>query len=178
MSADPIEHVVVLMLENRSFDQVLGDCRMLYGDLDGVDRARPKTNQFNGVTYRQKPTTVRCASHDPDHELSSVLRQIGVPAPVIGTDCRRRWWFILLYIAILKGIWSWLRNWSVRLIGFGRGRLRAPRLRMYEGHFVGEYVRKFPSSSSAERDEVMGYYEFGSLPAIHELARHFTICDR
>ena len=24
--ADPIEHVIVLMLENRAFDHVLGDC--------------------------------------------------------------------------------------------------------------------------------------------------------
>jgi phospholipase C len=36
---DPIEHVVVLMLENHSFDQMLGCMKEVYPDLEGVDIA-------------------------------------------------------------------------------------------------------------------------------------------
>jgi N-acetylmuramoyl-L-alanine amidase len=39
--ADPIEHVVVLMLENRSFDHMLGGLRRVFSDLDGVDPTNP-----------------------------------------------------------------------------------------------------------------------------------------
>ena len=42
---DPIRHVVVLMLENNSFDRMLGCMKGLYPDLEGVDAAmEPLTN--------------------------------------------------------------------------------------------------------------------------------------
>jgi phospholipase C len=34
--SDPIQHVIVLMMENRSFEQMLGALRSLYPELDGV----------------------------------------------------------------------------------------------------------------------------------------------
>ena len=37
-TADPIEHVVLLLLENRSFDQMLGCFKEVYPDLEGIDR--------------------------------------------------------------------------------------------------------------------------------------------
>ncbi len=43
-AADPIRHVVLLMLENRSFDQMLGDLKSVNADIDGIDRAHPNTN--------------------------------------------------------------------------------------------------------------------------------------
>jgi phospholipase C len=77
---DPIEHVVMLMLENRSFDQMLGDFQRLYPNLDGIDPASPPRGEVvDGRRYEQRPTTVRRASNDPNHELASVLRQIGAP---------------------------------------------------------------------------------------------------
>ncbi len=39
---DPIKHVVVLMLKNRSFDQMLGDLQQVYPNLDGIDPAGPR----------------------------------------------------------------------------------------------------------------------------------------
>ena len=35
--ADPIEHVVVVMLENHSFDRMLGSLRSVEAAVDGVD---------------------------------------------------------------------------------------------------------------------------------------------
>lgn len=43
---DPIEHVIVLMLENRSFDHMLGGLATAIPDLDGIPRA-----------HRLEPTT-------------------------------------------------------------------------------------------------------------------------
>ena len=45
MPTDPIKHVVVLMLENHSFDQMLGAFRSEFPDLEGVDPANPGTNR-------------------------------------------------------------------------------------------------------------------------------------
>ena len=36
--ADPIKHVVVLMFENHSFDQMLGSAKQVYPQLEGIVR--------------------------------------------------------------------------------------------------------------------------------------------
>ena len=56
--------------------------------------------------------------------------------------------------------------------------LRAEALPTYEGHFVAEYARCFPASTTTQRSEIMGYFPIDSLPALHLLAKHFAICDR
>lgn len=43
--SDPIRHVVVLILENRAFDQMLGCIKQLYPELDGVDPLSPRVNE-------------------------------------------------------------------------------------------------------------------------------------
>jgi phospholipase C len=77
-SADPIKHVIVLMLENRSFDQMLGCFQELYPDnLDGIPPGKaPRTNQVNGVTYPQVPGANFVAPADPNHDYAHVLYQI------------------------------------------------------------------------------------------------------
>src|SRR5438270_11801934 len=77
MPTDPIKHVVVLMLENHSFDQMLGAFRSIFPDLDGVDPASPDSNRDKeGMTYFQAPTTATSVRHDPMHELDNVLHQL------------------------------------------------------------------------------------------------------
>jgi phospholipase C len=44
---DPVKHVVLLMFENHSFDQMLGCFKEVYG-LDGVDPKKPGVNQADG----------------------------------------------------------------------------------------------------------------------------------
>jgi phospholipase C len=77
--ADPfqeIKHVVLLMLENRSFDHLLGG-------LPGVDGASAAwTNSDGTQTYAQIPLAnsdqdeARVVAPDPKHETPNVLRQI------------------------------------------------------------------------------------------------------
>jgi phospholipase C len=126
MPTDPIKHVVVLMLENHSFDQMLGSFRSVFPDLEGVDPARPGSNRDkDGTAYPQAVTTATAVRHDPMHELANVLHQLD------GGN----------------------------------------------GNFVLDYSEAFPATIPDERQQIMGYFAPGSLPALHELARHFTICD-
>ncbi|PMZ42853.1 hypothetical protein, partial [Pseudomonas sp. FW306-02-H05-AA] len=54
-NSDKIKHVILLALENRSFDQMLGGMREVLPDLDGVDiNARPRPNLAkDGRVYEQ-----------------------------------------------------------------------------------------------------------------------------
>lgn len=80
MSAvDPIRHVVLLMLENHSFDQMLGALQSEYHELDGVD-IESSSSRFNldlsGKRVFQAPTIEQQLERDPKHETANVLTQI------------------------------------------------------------------------------------------------------
>ncbi|GEM_PF-1651837 len=124
---DPIRHVVMLILENRSFDQMLGDLKRIYPDLDGVDPAAPRVNlDREGVPYPQAPVTARTMRFDPHHEVPHVKAQLAD----------------------------------------------------HNTGFVRDFAAAYRESTRAERGLVMGYYPLDYLPALHALARDFTICDR
>ena len=127
MPADPIEHVVVLMLENHSFDQMLGGMRTELPDLDGVNPAAPHSNldPDGGAPYLQATTTATSVAPDPMHETKNVLVQ----------------------------------------------------LKDNNGNFVCDYAAKYPQTTRPQRQQIMGYYAAGHLTSLHELARHFTVCD-
>src|SRR5262245_39823406 len=129
-AADAIEHVVVLMLENRSFDHMVGSLRDVFPTLEGIDPARPGRNldpADPGHPYLQQPTLVTALAKDPKHELANVRYQLDS--------------------------------------ALGRC-----------GGFVDDFKRAY-NLPRALTKEVMGYYEFGHLPALHRLASEFTICD-
>ena len=75
---DPIRHVVLLILENRSFDQMLGSLREIYPGLDGVDPDNPRSNvDMEGRSYVQAPTRIRrLPEWDPHHEVPDVAVQL------------------------------------------------------------------------------------------------------
>jgi len=128
-SADPIEHVVLLMLENRSFDQTLGSLSSVYpNDLDGIPQTPPPyfNKDASGTVYEQLPTGELQMALDPDHDNGPVLEQIA---------------------------------------GGNQG-------------FIKDFIRKYPRSTPAQRRQIMGYYEFPSLPALHTLGDNFVVCDR
>jgi len=92
---DPIKHVIVLFLENRSFDQMLGCFKEKYPELEGVDPAVPHANtDTSGRVFTQRPTTIRqmpsdkAHQWDPHHEVEHVHMQIegdpDRPAPMGG----------------------------------------------------------------------------------------------
>jgi phospholipase C len=87
-AAQPVRHVFVLMLENRSFDHFLG-----FSQLTGTDAetGRPtavtglsglESNTCNGVPFRVTPQADQTMPLDPGHEFTDVLTQLCGPAAV------------------------------------------------------------------------------------------------
>lgn len=77
---DPIRHIVVLMMENRSFDHMLGDATRIYPDLEGIPQSGPKyrnTSSASGTAYEQKPIAAETVAVDLPHEHADTLKQIG-----------------------------------------------------------------------------------------------------
>jgi phospholipase C len=71
MDADVIKHVIVLMLENRSFDHILAGCPKIKMTSPPVG-----VNKFNGKTFRQRAGAARQVFDDPIHETPDVLAQL------------------------------------------------------------------------------------------------------
>jgi phospholipase C len=78
LPGDPIRHVVHLILENRSFDQMLGCMKAIYPDLDGIDVSALRSNEDTaGKVYTQAATQVRqMLKWDPHHEVPRVAVQL------------------------------------------------------------------------------------------------------
>ena len=76
MPKDPIRHVVLLMMENRSFDHMLGGFSSVT-DVDGVDNQHPRMNHDpQGKPYLQAPTVTKQLPFDPKHEHADVMVQL------------------------------------------------------------------------------------------------------
>ena len=78
---DPIKHVVVLMLENRSFDQMLGCMQQVFPGLEGIDVTEMPPVCYNDChsnakRYYQWPDPERRLDPSPSHEHKDVLLQI------------------------------------------------------------------------------------------------------
>jgi phospholipase C len=77
-----IKHVFVLMLENRSFDHMLGFSGITGTDaatgqatsIDGLNGS--ESNSYNGVTYPVLRGAPDRAPHDPSHNFRGVLEQL------------------------------------------------------------------------------------------------------
>lgn len=123
-----IKHFVYLLLENQSFDRLLGCFREVYPELEGLNR--PGTPLYfnrddRGAIFEQRPSSTKQVTPDPKHEARFVLEQIADQ----------------------------------------------------NGGFVLDFAKNYPSSTAPERQEIMCYYPLDFLPALHTLARNFTICD-
>jgi phospholipase C len=81
----PINHVFVLMLENRSYDHMLG-----FSDIAGTDAVTgqptradgltgTETNTYQGQTYSPVPGADNVMPTDPPHEFDAVLEQLAGP---------------------------------------------------------------------------------------------------
>ena len=74
---EKVDHIVVLMLENRSFDHMLGYLSLEGGrsDVDGLREGLANEHQGRRYPVHHLGTTV--IAEDPDHSASSVDLQIG-----------------------------------------------------------------------------------------------------
>src|SRR5260221_8818277 len=74
---DNLKHIVVLMMENRSFDHMLGAMKQTDARVNGLngDETNPDVNG-NPVKVQQKATYQGQFKHDPDHHCAGVDLQI------------------------------------------------------------------------------------------------------
>ena len=72
-----VDHIVVLMMENRSFDHMLGYLSLEGGrrDVDGLRTGL--ANEHQGRRYRVHHLDTTVIAEDTDHSASSVDLQIG-----------------------------------------------------------------------------------------------------
>jgi phospholipase C len=129
LTFDPIKHVIVLMMENRSFDHMLG----ALPNVDGIDPVSARTNTEqpgSNRKYAQEATAARKIKLDPHHETKNVLRQID---------------------------------------GAGLGPM---------GGFIYDFALEERDSRTEDRRQVMAYFDDGKLPALHQLAKEYCVCDR
>lgn len=76
-SPDPIKHVILLLLENRSFDEMLGCFHERYPELEGIDPSNLRSNPDNaGVAFTQKETREVQMDLDPGHRFEDVNVQL------------------------------------------------------------------------------------------------------
>ncbi|MDR0780911.1 MAG: caspase family protein [Pseudomonadales bacterium] len=152
--SDPIKHVVVLMMENRSFDHLMGDLDRSIPGLDGIQRARkyleatghqnfakgdplpfPLSDQaFRSLDAKSLGTK---ADFDPKHAFPNVLTQLGgnLGQPVMN--------------------------------GFAQ-----------DTQNTLASAELPPQVQRTVINQVMAYFPDGALPALHTLAKQFVVCDR
>lgn len=145
-----IQNIFVLMLENRSFDHMLG-----FSAIAGTDAETGQPTTLNGLTgtefngylgqpYRVSPNAVDPMPVDPGHEFQDVLEQLcgtnavypsgGGPYPAINNS------------------------------GFVGDYARSPSPN--EGNAPGDYGR------------IMACFPPTALPVLKALAKNFALCDR
>src|SRR5580693_335485 len=80
---DNLKHIVVLMMENRSFDHMLGALKQKYPKINGLtgDESNPDTNGAT-VNVQQKAQFQSQLDPDPDHHFPGVDLQIFGGAPL------------------------------------------------------------------------------------------------
>jgi phospholipase C len=82
----PIEHIFILMLENRSFDHMLGFSEIVGFDAVNGEPTKlngllgTESNSFNGVSYSVMHPADLVMPVDPAHEFLDVLKQLCGPA--------------------------------------------------------------------------------------------------
>jgi phospholipase C len=80
--ASPIKRIVVLMMENHSFDQMLGwmqaEASERFPGIAGVDPAQPRSNPDGpgGAPVEQAKVDNLSIANDPGHDVGNVLRQL------------------------------------------------------------------------------------------------------
>jgi len=143
-----IEHIVVLMLENRSFDQMLGFLPR-DGHLSGIEGLRgdefnllDPTNPESQRFFVKKDAPFAMPSGlDPDHELTAVNYQLtGTPYQPSPRCPARNDGFVMNFAYVAQAI-----------------------------------LGRQPSDSEIEL--VMSCFGMGQLPALQTLAQNFCVCD-
>ncbi|WP_152223979.1 alkaline phosphatase family protein [Pseudomonas sp. SCB32] len=167
-----IKHVVVLMMENRSFDHLLGDYKSIDPNCNGVDRKAPRSNALTLASGGAPIQITQTAELATDFSLWAPppCEKLAPGTDREGVDLGHE------YADVVKQLTD---GQSSDLAAPGMGGFAQ---NAYEKARKDLKVHKVYAQSMAQR--AMNFVPFGAdsasdpLPAIQGLARHFTVCDR
>jgi phospholipase C len=154
-----IEHVVVLMLENRSFDHMLGYVPHPDPGFDGLLGAGPFTNPrwWRGPAVAASPDAKQVLPFGPDHSHNAVMEQLALAR----------------HVPTNRGF---VRSYERK----GRG-LGAPAFGGLLGPLANLARAWFGRSGPAVAGRgplVMACQPPGNVPVLARLAREFAVCSR
>jgi phospholipase C len=165
--AEKIEHVFVLVLENRSFDHLLGaSTGMVDGDgqirqgtgVDAktgqatvVDAATDQTNVHNGVSYPVRAGAPFVLPVDPPHEFCDIQRQLASTS-IVGDPADDQCQYSGKYPPLTLG-------------GF-------------VDNYADEAKSKHNVDALADLGAVMSCFTAEQVPVLSTLAREFAVCDQ
>lgn len=153
MALQDIQHFVVLMLENRSFDNMLGQLypkSAAFEGLDGTesipaDPSDPQSPKIQVWPSRVvNPGTMSTPNPDPGESFADITQQLfGAPAPAAGSD---------MPLALP----------SASTVPAMNG-------------FVANYALQ---AGNPVPDDIMHFFQPAQLPVLSGLARAFAVCDQ
>lgn len=178
-----VDHVVVLMLEDRSFDHLLGYLTLKgRSDIEGLTGA--ETNPLHAFPEQDAPSEVvrevpvfpladTAFLDDPPHDVGNVQRQIGlVTVRAEGDDGEPG---EVVDVRLPDDL-------DDTMLGFADQFARSVFLRRRD-ELLEQGVAQDPAVSLARADalaaagEVMGFHDATAVPAYDFIARHFAVCD-
>jgi phospholipase C len=149
-ASDQIENIVVMMFENRSFDQIFGDCPGVNGLFDPKHAFKHECYNVKDPLKEPGPGNERILPRaldvdkpldgDPDHSFPGMIVDIFGP----GTT------------GVLHG---------------------KPINNPTKTHPDGMSGFVYHNPKDEQRDYIMGYFECGKLKVLHTLAANFLVCD-
>jgi phospholipase C len=159
----PIDHVIVLCLENRSFDHMLGYLDHPAEDFDGLLRGGPFDNAGwdRGSRVLATPEAKRTLPFGPDHSHDAVMAQLALA----GSGANRRATndgFVVSYERKARGLAP------VKL-----GGVLGPVLTWLQGR-----KRATMPTAKGRGPLVMRCQPPGQVPVLSRLALDFAVCDR
>ena len=172
---DRIDHIVVLMLENRSFDNMLG---WLYDPANPppFDRV-PRGQQFEGLSGKQLSNPIPSYARDADLRVVPVARarQINTPNPDPGEE----------YFHVNTQLYGMLNPPENRFKPFNRRPFNLadtlPAQAPMNG-FVLDFINHYLALKGREPvyDDyrvIMDCFTPQDVPVISHLAHHYAVCD-
>lgn len=154
-----IEHVVVLCLENRSFDHLLGYLPHPDSSYNGLLSGGPHQNpRSNGDMVRATPDATKVLPYGPDHSHDAVMMQLANPT---GGDSQ-------------PTHQGFVRSYELKAAG------RSPTKKVGVLDRLLALVRppKAPSAAAAARGPlVMRCQPPENVPVLSTLALEFAVCD-
>jgi phospholipase C len=195
---DRLRHVVMVMLENRSFDHLLGYLDHPSADFDGIGTPPPTNPEDPGVagsalfpTERRRRLRLRV---DPDHAHAAVMTQLGLSAPAAVTPTNDG--FVHSYEEKATGggpgaakarragaLITWIATAfaAVAIVGFAVGIVAlgvvAAVLAAIAVVARFEFVPKADHYPGDGR-RIMWCWDPAAIPAMATLAKEFAVCTR